>query len=71
MDKLKRIPIKEQDPNIRVNNFNEVCLGYTLEEAKAEASRCLQCKKPKCVEGCPVSINIPAFIKEIVNEDIK
>lgn len=71
MDMLKRVPIKEQDPGIRVTNFNEVCLGYTIDEATAEASRCLQCKKPKCVEGCPVSINIPAFINEVVKGDIK
>jgi len=71
MDKLKRVPIKEQDPHVRITNFDEVCLGYTIDEAKAEASRCLQCKNPKCVEGCPVSVNIPGFINEIVKEDIK
>ena len=71
MDVLKRIPIKEQDPKVRAMNFDEVCLGYSLEEAQLEASRCLQCKKPKCVDGCPVSINIPGFIKEIENGNIE
>lgn len=71
MDKLKKVPIKEQNPQIRVNNFDEVCLGYTIDEAAAEASRCIQCKNPKCVQGCPVSIDIPGFINEIVNGDIK
>ena len=54
--------IAEQKPEERIKNFNEVCLGYTEEQAMAEATRCLQCKKPKCVEGCPVNINIPRFI---------
>ncbi|MBE5742876.1 MAG: NADPH-dependent glutamate synthase [Clostridiales bacterium] len=64
-DLTKKVPVKEQDPNVRNKNFDEVCLGYTEEEAVLEASRCLQCKKPFCVEGCPVKINIPAFIGEI------
>lgn len=71
MDVLKKVPIKEQDPAIRAKNFEEVCLGYTIDEAVAEATRCIQCKNPKCVKGCPVSIDIPGFIKEIVNRDIK
>lgn len=71
MDVLKKVPIKEQDPKERAHNFEEVCLGYNMEEAKAEAERCIQCKNPKCVGGCPVSINIPGFIKEIVNGDIE
>ena len=71
MDVLKKVPIKEQDPKVRAHNFDEVCLGYNMEEAKAEAERCIQCKNPKCVNGCPVSINIPGFIKEIVNGDIE
>ncbi len=61
-DRMKRVPIEEQKPEVRAKNFEEVCLGYTDEEAIREASRCLGCKKPKCVEGCPVSINIPNFI---------
>ena len=64
-DVLKRVPIKEQDPKVRAHNFEEVCLGYGEAEAMEEASRCLNCKNPKCVAGCPVSINIPAFIEKI------
>ncbi|WP_071026797.1 bifunctional dihydroorotate dehydrogenase B NAD binding subunit/NADPH-dependent glutamate synthase [Peptoniphilus raoultii] len=66
-DRFKRTPIKEQDPNVRNKNFKEVCLGYTPQEAVIEASRCLNCRVPGCVKGCPVSINIPGFIKEIAN----
>ena len=57
--------MREQDPKERVNNFDEVALGYSEEEALLEASRCLQCPKPRCVEGCPVGIDIPAFISLI------
>ena len=64
-DMMVRVPISEQDPKVRATNFEEVCLGYTEEEAVAEATRCLNCKKPMCVGGCPVSINIPAFIQEV------
>lgn len=71
MDVFKRIPIKEQEPNVRATNFDEVCLGYSLEEAQLEASRCLQCKNPKCVTGCPVNVNIPGFIKEVVEENVE
>ena len=71
MDVLKKVPVNEQDPTVRINNFEEVCLGYTIDEAVAEAARCIQCKNPKCVKGCPVSIDIPGFIKEIVNRDIE
>ncbi len=67
MDRFTRTPIGEQDPIVRSSNFEEVCLGYTEEEAMMEAKRCLQCKKPMCVGGCPVSINIPGFIKEIAD----
>ncbi|MGI5950023.1 bifunctional dihydroorotate dehydrogenase B NAD binding subunit/NADPH-dependent glutamate synthase [Peptoniphilus sp.] len=66
-DRFTRIPIANQDPEERNKNFKEVCLGYTPEEAVLEASRCLNCKKPQCVEGCPVSIDIPGFIKEIAS----
>ena len=62
---LKKVPVREQDPKVRATNFEEVCLGYNQEEAMEEAQRCLGCKKPKCVEGCPVSINIPGFIEQI------
>lgn len=65
MDVLKKVPVREQDPKVRATNFDEVCLGYNIEEAKEEASRCLKCKNPKCVDGCPVSIDIPGFIKEV------
>jgi glutamate synthase (NADPH/NADH) small chain len=65
MDRFKRIPISEQDPEVRNHNFEEVCLGYTEEEAIAEAKRCLQCKKPLCRGNCPVSIDIPGFIGKI------
>lgn len=65
MDVLKKIPVREQEPKVRARNFEEVCLGYNQEEAVAEASRCLNCKNAKCMTGCPVSINIPGFIKEV------
>ena len=64
-DVLKKVPVREQAPKVRATNFDEVCLGYNKEEAMAEASRCLTCKNAKCVQGCPVNINIPAFIKEV------
>ena len=64
-DVLKKVPVREQAPKVRATNFEEVCLGYNKEEAMEEAARCLNCKKPKCVEGCPVSIDIPAFIAEV------
>ena len=64
-DVLKKIPVREQAPKVRATNFDEVCLGYNKEEAMEEASRCLGCKKAKCVEGCPVSIHIPDFIHQV------
>lgn len=60
-----RLEPQVQDPKVRATNFDEVCLGYTKEEAMQEASRCIECKNPRCVSGCPVSINIPEFIKHI------
>ncbi|MDK2968408.1 MULTISPECIES: NADPH-dependent glutamate synthase [Lacrimispora] len=71
MDVLKKVPVREQDPKVRATNFEEVCLGYNEEEAREEASRCIQCKNPKCVKGCPVSINIPGFIKEVEQGNIE
>lgn len=71
MDRMKKIPISEQDPKVRAANFEEVCLGYTEDEAVAEASRCLNCKKPLCVDGCPVSIDIPAFIQHVKNRNFE
>ena len=64
-DVLKRVPVREQEPKVRAANFEEVCLGYNKEEAMAEATRCLKCKNPQCVKGCPVNIDIPGFIKEV------
>ena len=64
-DVLKKVPVREQAPKVRATNFDEVCLGYNKEEAMEEASRCLGCKKAKCVEGCPVSIHIPDFIHQV------
>jgi len=63
--KIPRQPMPEQDPKVRARNFMEVPLGYTPELAMMEAERCLQCKKPSCVEGCPVSVDIPGFIRHI------
>lgn len=68
---IKRHHMIEQDAKERARNFKEVNLGYTLELAKAEAARCLQCKKPKCVEGCPVRVDIPGFIKKIEEGDFR
>ena len=62
---LKKVPVREQAPKVRATNFEEVCLGYNKEEAMEEANRCLGCKKAKCMEGCPVSINIPGFVHEV------
>lgn len=67
-DVLKKVPVREQEPKVRAANFDEVCLGYNKEEAVEEAHRCLDCKKAKCMEGCPVQINIPAFIRAVKEE---
>jgi len=64
---MPRQPMPQQDPKVRAQNFNEVALGYTEEQAIAEAKRCIQCKKPTCIAGCPVEIDIPAFIDLIAN----
>ena len=64
-DVLKKVAVREQAPKVRATNFEEVCLGYNKEEAMEEANRCLGCKKAKCMEGCPVSINIPGFVHEV------
>ena len=66
-----KTPMPEQDPKVRARNFKEVTLGYTVEMAQEEASRCLGCKKPKCREGCPVSVRIPEFIEKVVEGDFK
>ena len=64
-NKIPRVPVREQDPKVRVTNFEEGCYGYDLDEARLEASRCLGCKKPRCVEHCPVSLQIPQFIAQL------
>ncbi len=70
MDMMKKVPVREQDPQVRAHNFEEVCLGYNKEEAEAEALRCLNCKNPRCVQGCPVSIDIPGFINKVKESDV-
>ena len=70
-DRMKRTPVTEQAPEVRAKNFEEVCLGYTEEQAIKEANRCLGCKNPKCVEGCPVSVNIPGFIAKAKEGDFE
>ena len=66
---LVKTPMPEQDPKVRARNFKEVSLGYTAEMAIEEAGRCLRCKKPKCVEGCPVNVRIPEFIGKVADGD--
>ncbi|MCD7763485.1 MAG: NADPH-dependent glutamate synthase [Lachnospiraceae bacterium] len=68
---LNKVPVREQDPKVRATNFKEVCLGYNKEEAMEEATRCLHCKNAKCIEGCPVNINIPDFIAEVKEGNIE
>ena len=70
-DVLKRVPVREQDAKVRATNFEEVCYGYNQEEAMEEASRCLNCKNAKCIQGCPVSINIPEFVAKVKDGDIE
>ncbi len=67
---LNREPMPRQDPKVRARNFNEVALGYSLEQAQTEASRCIQCPKHLCIDGCPVDIDIPGFIKAICDNDM-
>lgn len=66
-DRFTAVPVRNQDPEVRSHNFEEVCYGYNEEEAMIEANRCLNCKNPKCRQGCPVNIDIPGFIKEIAS----
>ncbi len=68
---LTKTPMPEQDPKVRARNFKEVTLGYTAEMAIEEAGRCLKCKNPKCVEGCPVNVRIPEFIAKVQEGDFK
>ena len=68
-DIMKKVPVREQDAKERACNFEEVCLGYNADEAVAEAQRCLNCKNAHCVQGCPVSINIPGFVEKVKEGD--
>ena len=70
-NKIPRVAVREQDAQVRATNFEEVCYGYNSEEAQLEASRCLNCKNPRCVAACPVNINIPAFINHVMEGDFK
>ena len=71
MDVLKKIPVREQDAKERAANFEEVCLGYNKEEAMEEAARCINCKNAQCIKGCPVSIDIPAFVEKVKEGDVE
>ncbi len=71
MDVLKKVPVREQEAKVRAANFEEVCLGYNMEEAVEEASRCINCKNAQCVKGCPVAINIPGFIEKVKDGDVE
>lgn len=71
MDVLKKVPVREQEPQVRAKNFEEVCLGYNEAEAVEEAERCINCKNAQCVKGCPVAIDIPGFIAEIKNQNFE
>ena len=71
MAQMKRVPVREQDPKVRAHNFEEVCYGYDEEEAVLEASRCLNCRNPRCVSQCPVGIRIPEFIANVKVGDFK
>ena len=71
MDVLKKVPVREQAPDVRNKNFEEVCLGYNMEEAQEEATRCINCNNAQCIKGCPVSINIPGFVHEVKEGNIE
>ncbi len=71
MDVLKKVPVREQEPQVRAANFAEVCLGYNKEEAMAEAVRCINCKNAQCIKGCPVAIDIPGFITQVKEGNIE
>lgn len=71
VDMMKKVPVREQAPEVRAKNFEEVCEGYNKEEAMAEATRCLNCKNPQCVQGCPVSIDIPGFVQALKEGNIE
>ncbi|MBD5371415.1 MAG: NADPH-dependent glutamate synthase [Bacteroides sp.] len=69
-NRIPRTPVREQDPACRATNFEEVCLGYDAGEARLEASRCLNCKRPRCQEQCPVHVDIPGFIAALAAGDV-
>ena len=69
-NRIPRVPVREQDPKVRATNFDEVCYGYNKEEALLEASRCLNCKNPRCMTACPVNLQIPRFIAELAQGNI-
>ena len=70
-NKIPRVPVREQDAKVRATNFEEVCYGYNVEEAQLEATRCLDCKNPRCVAACPVGIQIPRFIERLREGDVR
>ena len=70
-NKIPRVPVREQDAKVRATNFEEVCYGYSVEEAQLEATRCLDCKNPRCVAACPVGIQIPRFIERLREGDMR
>ena len=67
----RKVPVREQEAKVRANNFKEVCYGYNLKEAMEEAARCVKCKSARCVQGCPVAIDIPTFIIQIQEGDLE
>ena len=69
-NRIPRVPVREQDPKVRATNFDEVCYGYNKEEALLEASRCLNCKNPRCMTACPVGLQIPRFIAELAQGNV-
>ena len=69
-NKIPRVAVREQDAKVRATNFEEVCYGYNVEEAMLEATRCLDCKNPRCVAACPVGIQIPRFIERLREGDM-
>lgn len=71
IDKKVKVPVREQEPKVRAGNFKEVCYGYDTNEAMLEATRCLNCKNPCCVQACPVGVNIPSFIAKVKDGDIE
>jgi glutamate synthase (NADPH), homotetrameric len=70
-DMFKRVPVREQDAKERATNFEEVCYGYNQEEAVEEAQRCINCKNAKCIQGCPVAIDIPGFLSQVKEGNIE